>query len=203
MDRLAAESRSTLLSCALHAAVIGALLLAAGVNGPVLSPRHLAGTDHGTEIMLSYQTLGSPPGARSATATPRTKGPTSPRLHVSPADKAKQLSEPAAAPVPGNASEGSIGDGDISIALVQFHPRPQPDLSTLPAGGSGDIVLDALIDAQGRITHLTVSKSLGPTVDQQVVATVQQWTFTPATRNGTPIPSEQEILFHYERARSG
>lgn len=203
MDRLPAVSRGTLLSSALHAAVFGALLLAARMHGPLLAPRHLAGTQHGTEVMLSYQMLGSPPGATAAAAAPRTKGPASPRLHKSPADKAKQLSEPAIAPVPGNGSEGSIGDGDISIALVQFHPRPQPDLSALPIGGSGDIVLNALIDTQGHIAQLTVSKSLGTTVDQQVIATVQQWTFTPATRNGTPIPSEQEILFHYERGRTG
>lgn len=204
MDRLSAASRSTLLSSSLHAAFIGALLMVARMHGgPAIAPRHLAGTEHGTEIMLSYQTLGSPPGATAAAAAPRTRGPAVPRPHKSPADKAKQISEPAIASVPGNASEGSIGDGDISIALVQFHPRPQPDLSTLPTGGSGDVVLNALIDAQGHITQLTVSKSLGATVDQQVIATVQQWTFTPASRNGTPIPSEQEILFHYERSRTG
>jgi protein TonB len=39
-------------------------------------------------------------------------------------------------------------------------------------------------------------------VEQQVIATVQTWTFTPATRNGTPIASEQELLFHYERRGS-
>ncbi|HEY4010865.1 MAG TPA: energy transducer TonB, partial [Acidobacteriaceae bacterium] len=89
--------------------------------------------------------------------------------------------------------------GNISIALVQFHPRPQPDLSTLTPGASGDVVLDALIDAQGHIAHLSIAKSLGPSVDQQVIATVQTWTFTPATRNGAPIASEQELLFHYER----
>lgn len=203
MDRLSAASRSTVLSTALHAAVIGALLLAARMQSPVLAPRHLAGTEHGTEVMLSYQKLGAPPGAPTAAAARRTKDPAAPRPHKSLADKATQLSEPNSAPVPGNASEGSIGDGDISIALVQFHPRPQPDLSTLPAGGSGDIVLNAVIDMQGHIAQLTVTKSLGTAVDQQVIATVQQWTFTPATRNGAPIPSEQEILFHYERARAG
>lgn len=203
MRRLPPASWSTLLSSALHAAVMGALLLAARMHAPLLAPRHLAGTAQGTEVMLSYQMLGSPPGATSARPAPRSKGPAPAKPRKSSADKARQLSEPAIASAPGNASEASIGDGDISIALVQFHPRPQPDLSTMPAGSGGDVVLNALIDAEGHIAQLTVSKSLGNAVDQQVIATVQQWTFTPATRNGTPIPSEQEILFHYERSRAG
>jgi protein TonB len=65
------------------------------------------------------------------------------------------------------------------------------------------VVLDALIDAQGKVAKLSVTRSLGANVDQQVIATVQTWTFTPATRNGTPIASEQELLFHYERRNNG
>ena len=203
MRRLLPANRSTLLSTAMHAVIVGGLLLASRAHGPVLSPRHLAGAAQGTAVMLSYQMLGSPPGASAAHPAARREGPAVPRPHKSATEKAKQLSEPAISSAVGNASEGSIGDGDISIALVQFHPRPQPDLSALPEGAGGDVVLNALIDAQGHIAQLTVSKSLGPAVDQQVLATVQQWTFTPATRNGTPVPSEQEILFHYERSRAG
>ena len=45
-----------------------------------------------------------------------------------------------------------------------------------------------------------MAKGLGYGVDEAVMATVQQWTFHPATRNGQPVPSEQELLFHYERS---
>lgn len=197
------RDRGALLSTATHAAVIGALILLSRVHGPVLAPRHLAGTAQGTERMLTYEVLGSPPGAASAKPAARAHGPAAPQVHKSTAAKAKQMSALAADSPDGNASEGSMGDADISIALVQFHPRPQPDLSTLPEGGSGDVVLNALIDAKGHVAQLTVSKSLGAAVDQQVITTVQQWTFTPAMRNGTPIASEQEILFHYERAHAG
>lgn len=201
MDRLLLANRSTILSVTVHGAIIGAFLLLSMACGPVLAPQHLAGTVQGTAILPSYQLAGSPPGVASAVAAAHTRGPAPPRLHKSTAPKPAQISAPAVPSAVGDASEGSLGDGDISIALVQFHPRPQPDLSSLPEGGGGDVVLNALIDAQGRVAELTVSKSLGAAVDQQVIATVQQWTFTPAKRNGTPIPSEQSILFHYERGR--
>jgi protein TonB len=93
-----------------------------------------------------------------------------------------------------------LGDGDISIALVQFHPNPKPDLSTLPLGTAGDVILDAIIDDHGKIARLTIARGLGSPIDDTVLATVGQWTFTPATRNGVPTASEQEILFHYEHS---
>lgn len=202
MGRVAPDRRSAVLSVAVHAGVIAALALMMHVHGPLLAPKHLPGTAQGTVLMFNYQLLGAPPGSTSAQARDQAKGPALPRPAKSLTDKAKQLAQAATNEAPGNAADGSEGDGNISIALVQFHPRPTPDLSTLAPGASGDVVLDALIDAQGKVANLSVSKSLGQDVDQQVIATVRTWTFTPATRNGTPIASEQELLFHYERRAS-
>ena len=199
---MAPGRRSALLSVGVHAAAIGLLALMMRLHGPALAPEHLPGTAQGTVLMFNYQTLGAPPGSTTAKAREQAKGPALPRPAKSLTDKAKQLTQAATNADPGNAADGSEGDGNMSIALVQFHPRPTPDLSTLSPGTSGDVVLDALIDAQGHISRLSVTKSLGPNVDQQVIATVQTWTFTPATRNGTPIASEQELLFHYERRGS-
>lgn len=197
-----AGREGALLSIAVHGCVIALLALMAHVRGPMLAPKHMPGTAQGTVLMFNYQLLGAPPGSTTAKAREQAKGPAMPRPAKSPTDKAKQLTQAAPNAAPGNAADGSEGDGNISIALVQFHPRPTPDLSALAPGSSGDVVLDALIDAQGHISKLSVTKSLGRNVDQQVMATVQTWTFTPATRNGTPIASEQELLFHYERRAS-
>jgi periplasmic protein TonB len=199
MRRLNTGRRSALLSISVHGAALCGLLLLTRLHGPELAPEHLPGTAQGTIQTFTYQVLGAPPGVASAKPREQTQGPARPRPAKSTVEKAKQLSQPAVTAIDGNASEGSQGDGDITVALVQFHPWPAPDLSTLAPGTSGDVILDATIDAQGHIAHLSISKSLGPAVDQQVIATVQQWTFTPAMRNGAPIASEQEILFHYQR----
>jgi protein TonB len=199
---MAPGRRSVLLSTGAHAVVAGVLAVMTHMHGPMLAPKHMPGTAQGTVLMFNFQQLGAPPGTTTAKAREQAKGPALPAPAKSPTDKAKQLTQAATNEAPGNAADGAEGDGNISIALVQFHPRPKPDLSTLAPGTSGDVVLDALIDDQGHITKLSVTKSLGQSVDQQVMATVQTWTFTPATRNGTPIASEQELLFHYERRGS-
>ena len=191
--------KSAGLSIAAHGAAIGMVALLMRVHGPVLAPQHLPGTAQGTVLTFNYQTLGAPPGSAAAKPREQAKGPALPAPAKSPVEKAKQLSQAPSNEDAGNAADGAAGDGNISIALVQFHPRPTPDLSTLAPGAAGDVVLDAVIDAEGHVTKLSVAKSLGANVDQQVIATVETWTFSPATRNGTPIASEQELLFHYER----
>jgi protein TonB len=93
----------------------------------------------------------------------------------------------------------ALGEGDISIALMQFFPDPKPDLTRLPHGSRGDVVLEAVINVDGRIAQLTVKQGVGYGVDESVIATVEQWTFHPAMRDGKPVASQQEFHFHYER----
>ena len=59
--------------------------------------------------------------------------------------------------------------------------------------------MDAVIDEHGRISQLTLVHGLGDGIDDTVLSTVRGWTFNPATKDGKPIPSEQEILLYYER----
>ena len=92
-----------------------------------------------------------------------------------------------------------LGNGNINIASLQTHPRPQPDLSSLAHGAGGQVIMDAVIDEHGRISQLTLVHGLGDGIDDTVLSTVRGWTFNPATKDGKPIPSEQEILLYYER----
>jgi len=62
------------------------------------------------------------------------------------------------------------------------------------------VILDAVVDQNGKIAELRLIQGLGPAIDNVVIATVKQWSYTPATRNGVPVVSEQELHFHYERS---
>jgi hypothetical protein len=50
------------------------------------------------------------------------------------------------------------------------------------------------------IVNKTVLQSLGPKLDEKVLVALDNWHFHPATRNGAPIPSKQDAIFHF-RAR--
>ena len=184
-------------SVAVHAAVCMLLLGSWHLSRPVKVVQRLPGTSAGTQLTLNYSPGGAPPAATTALRAPKAL--------PSPVKQAKAATPVlstavASAPGSGTSGESSLGDGDISIALVRTHPRPAPDLSGLPHGTAGDVVLDVVIDAQGRIADAKVERGLGGAIDQMVLAMVrEQWTFAPATRNGVAIASEQELLFHYER----
>jgi protein TonB len=193
-----AASRSTRIIAAsslLHVLLVAALLVHGRVRGVAV---RLPGTAHGANMVLTY--LPGPAPSAAAHVAPRRALRPKPAALTAPAltQATPQNTAEAPHPNPGSGVD-ALGEGDISIALMQFSPDPTPDLSRLPHGSHGDVVLDAVIDASGRIAQLTVKQGLGYGVDEAVVAAVQQWTFHPAMRDGRPIASRQEFLFHYER----
>src|SRR5665213_3463741 len=179
------HSRSTLLSTLAHAVV---LFLAFGVlHTSHIAPFKLPGTAHGF-TMLTYYAAGSPPHAVSdipEKAPVKQKADTSHAALTLPMPKPKPLAAPATQDGTGNSSDDGLGEGDIKIAEQTYFPYPRPSLSSLP---------------HGNISDLKLMKGLGQPIDDVVIATVKQWSFAPATRNGVPIPSEQELHFHYERS---
>lgn len=92
------------------------------------------------------------------------------------------------------------GEADVSLAMANFYPAPTPDLSALPHGTHGDIVVDIVIDEEGKVVETDVDQGLGHGVDEAVLAVLQTWTFWPATKDGKPVASKQQLLFHFERA---
>ena len=183
-----------------HAVVLGALL-AGSTRAPRLAPLRLPGTEHGLELLTYYSPGGAPAQATSALEKrkPQTAERSPAPLRPEPAATAAAVSAPTTDPGTGGAGPSGLGQGNINIALQKFFPPPHPDLSTLPVGSAGDVILDATIDASGNISDLRLVRGLSDPIDNAVIATVRQWTYTPATRDGTPIASEQELLFHFSR----
>jgi protein TonB len=165
-----------------------------------MAPYRLPGTAQGVTVLTYYQagsrqpvaseTLHKNPEKTKATPLP-VPVPSLPKL-APPQDAGSQAGLE-------NSAQSGLGEGDISIALETYFPYPAPDLSHLAHGTKGDVILDAVVDEEGKISKLTLVHGLGSPVDEEVIATVQQWRYTPAKRQGVPIASERELHFHYER----
>jgi protein TonB len=107
------------------------------------------------------------------------------------------VSSPAAAIPDSNSGSDSWGSGAIQIALTTYSPSPAPDLSVLPHGIQGDVVVDVTIDPSGKVADLAVLHTLGYGIESSVIGTLRTWTFRPATKDGNPIASVQELHFHF------
>ena len=193
------ERRSQLVSIAIHGAALLFLLGDVIPHSPSVKPYRLPGTEKGNTLLTYYAPGSAHPAMAAAELKSRQKAkPAVSDKHTLEAPKT-QSSEPASQAGAGVAAESGLGEGDITIALQSYFPYPKPDLSALPHGTKGDVILNAVIDENGKIKELTLIKGLGTPIDQQVIATVEKWTYTPAMRRGVPVASEQELHFHYER----
>jgi len=98
----------------------------------------------------------------------------------------------------GSLSYGSLSPFEIRPALptISFDPIIQPEILN---GMAGDVIIEITIDSVGNITDMKVLQSFNSAVDQKVLAALEKWHFLPATRNGVPIPSKQDVHYHFPR----
>ncbi len=203
------------LSVAAHAMAAGVFLFLAQLR-PV-RVFNLPGTALGTHVDLAYLPGRAPapavhPQARikpRAIATPEaTPAPsllpssaTPPAIQLPPipavAAASPNASAPASATPDASSGSDSWGSGSIEIALTTYSPSPTPDLSVLPHGVQGDVIVDVTIGPNGKVAELAVLHTLGYGIESSVIGTLKTWTFRPATKDGTPIASVQELHFHY------
>ena len=187
------------VSAALHALVLASLLR--GSHMHVASAKY-PGTREGTHLALVYNP-GRSAAAKAQAAVKPLETPLSRHLKLKPAEKtpaSPATTSPSAAAASSAQGNNALGAGNVTVALATYFPWPRPDLSTLAHGTRGDVIIDVTIDQQGKVVETQVAQSMGPAIDTSVLSVIQTWTFKPATKDGVAVPSEQELLFHFEHA---
>lgn len=135
------------------------------------------------------------------------------RAHLRLPKRRPQKAEPAPTPAMASAltptSNGAAGtttgtlsygyaDGhEIRPAYPVVYPDPIVARAVCPPGLKGDVIVEVTIDDHGNIIATRLLSGLGHGVDERVVAVLQNWRYNPATRDGAPIPSQQDVHFHF------
>lgn len=96
----------------------------------------------------------------------------------------------APARVSGPYRPGSPDTIEPPVKVTDVRPR-YPD-SALRAHISGMVVIEATIDTRGHVRDAEVIRSV-PELDGAAIEAVAQWRFSPARRNGTPIPTVMTV----------
>jgi periplasmic protein TonB len=86
---------------------------------------------------------------------------------------------------------------EIIPALPQVFPDPAVSRSDLPPGVQGDVVVEVTIDENGNVVELKLIRGIGYGIEDRVLATLRQWHFRPASKDGTTIASQHIVTFHY------
>lgn len=96
----------------------------------------------------------------------------------------------------GSALTGPAEGDEVVPAIPLVYPDPalsREEKSAL----TGDVVVEVTIDPRGRVVGAQLVQSLAAHVDATVLAAVESWQFRPASYNGAPIASKQDVHFHF------
>ncbi len=152
-------------SLAVHAVALGLVALAVHQRPAWVAPYRLPGSPKGSNLVMAYLPDRAPEqtaAAKKAVAKPvPVVAATSPLAQVSKA-VAPAAANTQASPDP-NATTGAdaLGSGNISIALTSYFPWPKPDLSAVPHGTRGDVMLRVVIGADGKISDVEDGERAG------------------------------------------
>ena len=78
------------------------------------------------------------------------------------------------------------GDG-VSAPVLVKEVKPQYTAKAKAAGIQGTVLLDCIVETDGSVGDVVVTKSLDDELDQQAVAAARQWTFQPGKKNGKAV----------------
>ncbi len=99
----------------------------------------------------------------------------------------------------GEGHGGGIGGGAYHVGGSVLAPRalstPDPEYTETAreAKLQGMCVLRLIVGADGKPRDIHVIKSLGMGLDEKAVAAVSQWAFSPATKDGLPVPVQISV----------
>lgn len=113
------------------------------------------------------------------------------------AHESKQSGGAPAGTSAGTSSYGDLEGHDVRPALPIGGTTPHASSAELNGMREGNVVVEVAIDMQGNIVQTKVLQSLGSDVDTRVLLALRDWRFRPATRDGEPIPSLQDVVFHF------
>jgi len=98
----------------------------------------------------------------------------------------------------GAASPSASATAGLVPPIVIEQRQPDYPAEALPRRLAGDVAVTVEIDTSGTVTGTSLLRGVAPELDRAAMATAGLWRFEPARRNGVPIPSRVQLVFHFE-----
>ena len=91
-----------------------------------------------------------------------------------------------------------VGDSGLTLPVALYKPEPEYSDDARRARLMGEVLVQVVIDENGRTRDWKVVRSLGLGLDEEAVKAVRKWRFKPATKNGKPVAILGEVYvgFH-------
>jgi protein TonB len=214
----------TLFSIVVHAVVISAALIAQVLAVGTLPTPHQPLMFDASHITVVDIQLPAPPrrAATNKTASPTASPNAAPTEAPDRVIAETGLEDASALPtglIAGVESGPPAAVDDMRIGSVALPPPPMPTPPVRLRSGmkapqrivtvepaypaiarnariQGVVILEAVLDAKGRVESVRVLRSI-PLLDQAAVDAVQQWRFTPALLNNEAVPVVMTVTVNF------
>jgi TonB family protein len=93
--------------------------------------------------------------------------------------------------------EGAEAD-KVPKPKVKEAIQPAYPLGLREQGVVGGVILELLVDAQGKLNKLTTVRSSHPEFEAAARESMEKWTFTPALRDGVAVESRTRFAFTFD-----
>jgi iron complex outermembrane receptor protein len=94
-------------------------------------------------------------------------------------------------------SGAALAQQDVAQPSPILHPDPPYPASELGHPREVHVLVDITIEKDGSVSDPVVHESAGPAFDESALATVRQWTFTPAQVGGKPRRARIRAELHF------
>jgi Ca-activated chloride channel family protein len=96
-------------------------------------------------------------------------------------------------PATGNpiSGPGIVGPKAVYSPIPPYPPSAQQDRVT------GEVFMEAVVDENGRVQSVRVTRSARADLDDSAVATLKTWRFEPARQNGQAVPAKIDITMAF------
>jgi iron complex outermembrane receptor protein len=101
-----------------------------------------------------------------------------------------------AAPAPRDAATTPSAGALPPVVLEQSQATYPAE--AVAARSTGDVAVALTIDAAGQVIATAVVHGVAPALDRAALEAASRWRFKPAERDGVPIASRIQLLFHFE-----
>jgi protein TonB len=110
------------------------------------------------------------------------------------------LPPPPPPPVAAKSGPVRIG-GDVHAPALVKRVEPLYPPFAAAAQLEGLVILEAVVDEEGRVTDVTVLRAAHPLLDQQAIAAVKQWRYSPLKLNGKAHPFVLSVTLSFKLKR--
>lgn len=97
--------------------------------------------------------------------------------------------------------EGAAAN-DLPKPKLKEAVQPVYPLDLRDRGEVGGVVLELVVDAEGKLTRLTTLRASHPEFEAAAVEAVKKWTFAPAQKDGKPVESRSRLAIVFENETS-